>query len=132
MNNNTQLLCTFTQKNKLNDTITDIKKTYAISFGRIFVLENIDNERELMCTYNINLNSTSNETLKNTISIHRKKETNSLYTINALNHVVSLLNDGNADPNYKVDWERFKNTLLVTDDEGLKEIKTKIHQIIDL
>jgi len=128
----TQLLCTFTKKNKLQETIDLIKKTYNVVFGRIYVLENKENNRELMCTYNIELKETPSETLHNTISVHRKKQTNTLYTINALNHIVSLLNDGKPDPNFQIDWEKFQNTLLVTDENGLKKINTKIFEIINL
>lgn len=124
----TQLLCTFTRKNKIEETIEEILNTYDIAFGRIYVLENLDNKRELICTYNVDFEP-SGDTLNNTISIHRKKQTNTLYTINALNHVVSLLNDGKADPNYEVDWTKFRNTLLVTDENGLKKIQTKIFDI---
>jgi hypothetical protein len=128
MNNKTQLLCTFTRKNKLEETIEEILKTYTIAFGRIYILENLDNKRELICTYNVNFDP-SGEALRSTISIHRKKQTNTLYTINALNHVVSLLNDGKVDPHYEVDWSKFQNTLLVTDENGLKKIQTKIFDI---
>lgn len=128
----TQLLCTFARKNKLTETIEEIKNTYEVSFGRIFVLENIDNNRELILTYNIESEKVPGETLRNTISIHRKKHTNTLFTINALNEAVSLLNDGKMDEDYEVDWEKFKNTLLVTDENGLKKIKTKIYKIFDI
>lgn len=127
-----QLLCTFARKNKLNETIEEIKNIYVISFGRIFVLENKDNDRELILTYNIESEKITGETMRNTISIHRKKHTNTLYTINALNEVVSLLNDGRMDADYEVDWEKFRNTLLVTDENGLKKIKTKIHKIFEV
>jgi hypothetical protein len=127
----TQLLCTFTRKNKIEETIEEILSTYSIAFGRVYVLENLDNKRELICTYNVDFDP-SRDTLNNTISIHRKKQTNTLYTINALNHVVSLLNDGKADPNYEVDWSKFRNTLLVTDENGLKKIQTKIFDIRDV
>jgi len=127
----TQLLCTFARKNKFMEIIDEIKNTYEISFGRIFVLENLDNDRELILTYNIDKEKVFGETMKNTISIHRKKQTNTLYTINALNEVVSLLNDGKMDANYEVDWEKFRNMLLVTDENGLKKIHTKVFKIID-
>ena len=70
--------------------------------------------------------------MRNTISIHRKKHTNTLYTINALNEIVSLLNDGVMDADFEVEWENYRNTLLVTDDEGLKKIKTKIFKIYEI
>lgn len=127
----TQLLCTFTRKNKLEETIEEILDAYSIAFGRIYVLENLDNKRELICTYNVDFDP-NGEALRSTISIHRKKQTNTLYTINALNHVVSLLNDGKVDPKFEVDWSKFRNTLLVTDENGLKKIQTKIFDIRDV
>jgi len=128
----TQLLCTFTRKNNLEETIEEIKNIYEISFGKLFILENLNNSRELILTYNIDSEKVAGETMRNTISIHRKKHTNTLYTINALNEVVSLFNDGKMDASYEVDWEKYRNTLLVTDDDGLKKIKTKIYKIEDI
>lgn len=127
----TQLLCTFTLKTKLDETIEEIQNRYTIAFDKIYVLENKDNKREVMCTYNIN-SEVSNEPLPNTISIHRKKQTNTLYTINALNDIVVLLNDGVKDPNFIIEWENYRNSLLVTDEDGLKQINTKIYTIIEL
>lgn len=129
----TQLLCTFTKKNILDETIYEIKETYNISFGRIFVLEDVNNSRDLICTYNIDSEKVSGQTMRHTISIHRKKHTNTLYTINALNYVVSLLNDGKMDRNFEVDWKKFRNTLLVSDDdEGFKKIETRIFKMVDV
>ena len=127
-----QLLCTFTKRNRLDETINEIKKIYNIAFNKIYILENVDNNKELLCTYNIDSKKDSNATMRNTISIHRKKYTNTLYTINALNYIVCLLNDGKLDPDFEVDWSNYKNTLLVADDNGLKKIKTKIYQIINI
>ncbi len=127
----TSLLCTFTLKTKLDETIEAIQNTYSIAFDKIYVLENKDNKREVMCTYNINLIDSS-EQLPNTISIHRKKQTNTLYTINALNGIVSSLNNGIEDPNFLIDWEDFRNSILVTDEDGLKQINTKLYTIIEL
>jgi len=127
----TQLLCTFTTKHKLDDTLKMISEMYDIVFSKIYVLENVDNDREMMCTYNIK-SERNNNALSNTISIHRKKMSNTLYTINALNNIVSLLNDGKLDPNFLINWENYKNSLLVTDDDGLKQIHTKIFKIIEL
>jgi len=129
----TQLLCTFARKNKLDEIIEEIKNTYEISFGRLFILENKNNNRELILTYNIDGEKVPGQTMRNTISIHRKKHTNTLYTINALNEVVSLLNDGVMDADYEVDWEKFRNMLLVaTDENGLKKIETNLYEIREI
>ena len=127
-----QLLCTFCKRKKLIETLDEIKRTYEISLGRIFVLENTENPREFILTYNIEKSSSTSEMLRNTISIHRKKHTNSLFTINALNEVVSLFNDGRMDAQCEVEWERFRNMLLITDENGLKKIHTRLHKIDEI
>lgn len=128
----TQLLCTFAKKNKISETIEEIKKTYDISFNRIYILENKDNSRELLCTYNVDREKIYGKTMRNTISIHRRKQSNTLFTINALNYIVSLFNDGKMDDKFEIDWNRFKNTLLVSDDKnGYREILTKVYKIIN-
>ena len=132
MKKDTQLLCTFTKVNKFLETIDTIKQHYTIAFEKIYVLQNRDNSRELMCTYNIMLDGSQGSLLDNTISIHRRKQTNTLYTINAINEIVMLLNNGHMNPNFPINWEDYKNNLLVTDEDGLKIIPTKIFDIVDV
>ena len=84
-----------------------------------------------MCTYNID-SSRNVEIISDTISLHRKKQTNTLYTINAINEIVILLNDGSMDKNFPIPWENYSNSMLLTGDEGLKVIKTKLYKIIDV
>lgn len=133
INMKTQLLCTFSFKNYLEDTISDIKKYYDIVFGKIYVLQNEDTPRELICTYNVAVdNDLDYNVISNTISLHRKKHTNTLYTINALNEVIKNLNNGILDTSYRIPWENFQNTVLVTNAEGLHKISTRIYQIIDI
>ena len=54
----------------------------------IYILQNKGNLDELFITYNIDTAFQPDTPLENTILIHRKKESNSLYTINALNELV--------------------------------------------
>jgi len=131
---NSQLLITFTKDRKLDDIIQEIKTAYIISFNKIFVLENEDNIKELICSYNINLNEKINEESipQNTIGVHRKKATNTLYTINALNYLISALNDGNLDVNFPVPWENYRNCILVTNGGEFKKIKTKLKVILEI
>jgi hypothetical protein len=128
---NTQLLVSFTKPNKLDQTIEQITACYKLAFNKVYVLENILNVKELICSYNINSESEIvGEIPQNTISVHRKKDTNTIYTINALNYVIALLNDGKCDPNFPMPWEKYKNCILVTNAEGLKKIETKIHSVM--
>tara|TARA_Y100000310_G_scaffold294187_1_gene324453 strand:- start:180 stop:575 length:396 start_codon:yes stop_codon:yes gene_type:complete len=129
----TQLLCTFTKKKKIDDTIDAILDIYTVVFDKIFILEGDSNEDEYILTYNVEAGERINR-LPNTISLHRKKQTNTLYTINALNNLVQLLNDGEIDPTFPIEWENYRNMLLVTNDSGyeLKKIKTKVDKIVKL
>ena len=123
----TQLLATFTTKTDLDTTIRKIKNAYTIAFSKIYVLQNEDNINELICTYNVDLSKGADyNDVKNTISLHRKKHSNTLYTINALNEVIAELNNDIIDSKFMVPWENFRNTLMVTNAEGLNKINTRI------
>ena len=129
----TQLLATFTTKTDLDKTIEKIKGAYTIAFSKIYVLQNENNINELICTYNVDLEAGADyNDVKGTISLHRKKHSNTLYTINALNEVVANLNNGLIDSKFIVPWENFKNTLMVTNSDGLNKISTRIYKIIKI
>ena len=126
-----QLLCTFTTKESLEIVLKEIVASYEIIFDKIYVLQNEENVEELMCTYNVDSsNAIDYNSVDSTISLHRKKFTNTLYTINGLNEVIASLNNGLMDSKYIVPWDDFKNTLLITNNEGLKRINTRIFKII--
>ena len=126
-----QLLCTFTTKEILEIFLKEIVASYEIIFDKIYVLQNEENVEELMCTYNVDsTNAVDYNSVDSTISLHRKKFTNTLYTINGLNEVIASLNNGLMDSKYIVPWDDFKNTLLITNNEGLKRINTRIFKII--
>ena len=130
----TQLLCTFSTKSELDNTIQKIKDAYNIAFKKIYVFQNEEKVKELVCTYNVDLEqgSVDYNAVANTISLHRKKHNNTLYTINALNECIKNLNNGVLDPKFMIPWENFKNTLLVTNAEGLNRIPTRIYKIIKI
>ena len=124
-----KLFCTFTSKEDLESTIDNIKDQYTILFNKIFVLY-IESTNEYVCTYNVDSFNMSNTILPQTILLHRKKESNTLYTINALNDLIKELNDGHADPNYRVNWQEYRNCILLTTSGELKRLDTKIHEIL--
>ena len=128
----TQLLCTFTRKSKLNEIVDIIVSCNDILYDKIYVFENKDDSNQLICTYNVEFIENYEENIIDTISLHRKKQSNTLYTINALNEVIREKNNGVLDKTYMVDWNEFSNTLLLTNESGLSKIPTKIHQIIDV
>ena len=127
-----KLFCTFIEHDKLQDTVSTLTKRYTILYSKVFVLESPDTE-ELILTYNIDaVNTNAQNALPNTILLHRKKESNTLYTINALNALIRELNAGILDTNYRVNWVDFRNTILLTQDGGLRKVHTKIHTIVEI
>lgn len=124
-----KLFCTFTSKEDLESTIDNIKEQYTILFNKIFVLY-IESTNEYVCTYNVDSFNISNTILPQTILLHRKKESNTLYTINALNDLIRELNGGVADPRYRVNWQEYRNCILLTTSGELKRLDTKIHEIL--
>jgi hypothetical protein len=129
---NTQLLCTFTDTKSVYQDLENIKNTYNLVYSYIYVLQNIANLDELYITYNIDTAFNNHKPLRNTILMHRKKHTNTLYTINTLNQLIKEENDGILDKSFEIDWAKFRNTIIVTNKEGTKQIKTKIFEIIEL
>jgi hypothetical protein len=126
-----KLFCTFSPKDKLEDTLDTIKGEYTIMYSKIFVLESEDSD-EYLCTYNIEVQSDNTRVLPNTILLHRKKETNTLYTINSLNLLIKSLNEGILDTSFRIEWQNYRNTVLLTQGDDLRKLSTKIHKIVNL
>jgi hypothetical protein len=114
--------------------INKITNFYKIVFGKVYVLQNKDDVDELMLTYNIDADvCTQSSFFPDTISVHRKKDSNTLYTINSLNELIKKLNNGVLDTSYSINWNDYKNTILLTDsDKGVRLIPTKLHEIIKI
>ena len=130
---NTQLLCTFTTNKKLDQTLMDISSKFNVIYEKIYVLQYEDKHNELICTYNVEKNRDLDfNAVANTISLHRKKITNTLYTINALNELIMEINNGVLDTKFELPWERYKNMILITNKEGLSRISTRILKIINI
>lgn len=127
----TQLLCTFTTRESVQETLQKIRETYTIVYNFIYVLQNKSNLDELYITFNIDTTKRPEKSLENTILVHRKKQSNTLYTINALNELIKEENNGILDKKFMLDWNKFKNTIIVTNTEGTKKIPTRIFKIIE-
>ena len=84
----TQLLCTFSVPTDYKLLVEQVKSFYTLTNNKIFVFNNEKNNNELYLTYNILNSEFARKKLPNTISIHRKKQTNTLYTLNAMNKLM--------------------------------------------
>jgi hypothetical protein len=91
----------------------------------------IKSTNEYVITYNVEQGNV-NSIPSNTILVHRKKESNTLYTINALNDLIKKLNGGVVDQSYKVNWQHYRNCILLTQHGEVKQLNTKIFKIVDL
>tara|TARA_B110000285_G_C14736692_1_gene428903 strand:+ start:97 stop:552 length:456 start_codon:yes stop_codon:yes gene_type:complete len=125
-----KLFCTFTTEDTLEPTLEVIKEKYSIMYNKIFVLYS-KSQDEYICTYNVDFANVSNF-IDNTILVHRKKESNTLYTINALNTLIKELNEGKLDTSYRVNWPDYRNCVLLTKGSELKRVNTKLFRIIEL
>ena len=128
----TQLLCTFTKRNRFYETVDIILACNDIVFDKVYVFQNEKDYHQLICTYNVEYDEDAIQEVPDTISLHRKKNTNTLYTINALNDLIRELNGGKLDKRFPIEWENYKNCLLLTNEEGLNKIPTRIYTIVNV
>ena len=125
-----RLFCTFSQLDELDSLISGLTKKYDIMYNKMFVLQVKSND-EYVVTYNVDQGNV-NDIPDNTILVHRKKETNSLYTINALNELIKSLNGGVVDTRFQINWQHYKNCILLTQHNEIKQLNTRIYKIIEI
>lgn len=125
----TQLVCTFTKKYELQNTIDDITSNFSILNNKIFVFKSFEIKDDCILSYNVIMDSYK-KFLPNSIMVHQKRETNTIYTINALNELIMNLNNGVLDKKYPIEWERYRNCALLKNREGFRVVKiflVKVH-----
>jgi hypothetical protein len=127
---NNKLFCTFVTEDVLDDMVNSISGAYSIMYNKMFVLF-VKSTNEYVITYNVDQGNVNNIPL-NTILVHRKKETNTLYTINALNDLIKKLNGGVVDVSFRVNWQHYNNCILLTQNGDLKQLNTKVYKIVEL
>jgi hypothetical protein len=127
---NNKLFCTFTPLIDLDSLIESLSGRYDIMYKKMFVLH-VKSNNEYVVTYNVDQGNV-NDIPENTILVHRKKETNTLYTINALNELIKKLNEGVVDTNFPINWQHYKNCIMLTQHNEIKQLNTKIFKIVDL
>lgn len=126
-----QLLCTFANSLNYTETIKEITQQYTLIDNKIFIFANENNLRELYLTFNVKKTELNNR-YKGTISIHRKKQTNTLYTLNAMNKLIADENNGVFDKNFQLNWELYKNSIILTNEIGVKIVPLKLFSIQEI
>lgn len=127
---NNRLFCTFTTLEDLDNLVSSLSGRYSIMYNKMFALQVKSND-EYVVTYNVEQGNV-NDIPENTILVHRKKESNTLYTINALNELIKKLNGGVVDTKFPISWQHYRNCILLTQHNEIKQLNTKIYKIIEL
>ena len=126
-----QLLCTFSSVESFKNTIEEARTFYTNHSGKFFVFSNLDSPSDVFITYNVMCKEREFPKFHNTISIHRKKLSNTFYTLNAMNQIIKNKNGGVFDKNFSVDWSQYSNSLIITGSPEVRVIPIKILEIVD-
>ena len=125
----TQLVCTFAKKYEVDNVIEDVKNNFSVLNNKIFMFKSFEIREDCILSYNIIMDSYK-KFLPNSIMVHQKRETNTIYTINALNELIMNLNNGVLDKKYPIEWERYRNCALLKNKDGFRVVKiflVKVH-----
>ena len=93
----------------------------------LFVLQNRDNDNEIFITFNTEYNFKTPGIIK----IHKKRETNTLFSVDSVNEL-SMRTNGKIDKEWSPNWEEYRNSLLLMRDGELTVIPTRLREIIRL
>ncbi len=124
---NTQLLCTFAKSGTYEEEIRSLSTYYKIADNRIYVLQSVLCADEIFLTYNVE--KSAGDFYPHTMSVHRKKEHNVIYSINALNELIKIENGGVVSPTYQISWDKYRNSFISTRDGKVKITPTKLVKI---
>jgi hypothetical protein len=125
-----QLLCTFAHRKDLDLILDYIVSSYVISEQRLFVFSDENVYNDMYVTFNVETADTKR--IANTILVHRKKETNTMYTVNALNVIIREANNGVLDKSFIINWNAYRNSILLTSDDSLRHVRLKMFKRVDL
>jgi hypothetical protein len=113
--------------------VQEIVDNLELTNNYIFLIKNVDDPSKKILTYNaIPQKGSSFNPRLYTMRVHRKKQTNTLYTINALNAAVAAQHDGKTGKDLKLDWSQYKNCLLLTSGKELKVHPIEVMKIFKI
>ena len=125
-----QLLCTFSNIISYKSDLTSISNLYTPILTKFFIFENVKNKKDLYITYSIDTTQKFQK-LNSTISIHRKKETNTLFSLNAMNKLITEDNGGIFDKEFQVNWELYRDCIILTGDISIRVININLLEIVN-
>ena len=111
-----QLICVFGYSNKTVQTLLQIQRKYDIQSDSVLIFENVANPENIYFIFNATQIDSKKDGLQSVI-LHKKKQSNTYYTINALNQLIIDLNGGVLDTSYSIEWDNYPNCILLADPE---------------
>lgn len=117
--NKTTLLCTFTTKQSLRDCVGYIRVFYKESFLDFETYSYKHQPDNVICVYNV---AAPTRTIEDTITINKKRQTTTFYTINALNSLIKSLNNGILDTSFRVNWGDYESMLILSDKQDNRRV----------
>ena len=110
--------------------VEHIAATADLTNNLIFLLGMPDDPERKIITYNAYLEKGKPLSSRLfTMRVHRKKASNTLYTINALNAAVAAENDGQTGRHLKLNWENYENSIMLLTGKELKVYKVDVLKI---
>ena len=118
---------------KIQEEAEFIVNNIEITNNLIFLLQDTENPEKKIITYNavVEKGKPFNPRLF-TMRMHRKKQTNTLYTINALNAAVASQHEGKTGKDLKLDWTQYENSILLTAGKELKVHPVEVNKIFKI
>lgn len=123
------LLCTFSHPNDIPIVSGYIQTAYHVTGKHIFVFRDDGNPSIVYYTYNV---ASYDSLIEQTIVVHRKSETNTIYTINALNEVLSRVSNGGSGADRELDWELYRNSFISIINGEYRKISLELFKIIPI
>ena len=127
-----QLLCTFSTLLSFKIMIDEIKNFYSVYNNRFFIFTNLNTPKDVFITYNIISEGKEIPKFPNTISIHRKKQSGTLFTLNSMNQLIKDENNGIFDKEFSVNWNLYTNSLIITGYPSIRILPIKLLEIVNL
>jgi len=118
---------------KIQEEVEFIVNNIEITNNLIFLLQDTENPEKKIITYNavVEKGKPFNPRLF-TMRMHRKKQTNTLYTINALHAAVASQHEGKTGKDLKLDWTQYENSILLTAGKELKVHPVEVNKIFKI
>lgn len=128
---NYKFVCTFSNQEQLEKDLDYIRRHVVVKFNKIVVLQNIQEPNKLYFIYQIPIEQTKDlYKIKDTILVHRKKQTNTIFTINSLNQLIKQNNEGVLDKEYLISWVDYKNMIILLDkNNNINKMEIKLNQV---